>query len=94
VDRVVGRKGGLRIEPYLLVPVARCLRMRRPRLLVDDAVGLGKPVAAGLIVTELIAHRQAIRVLIVTPDGPKVGEWEGRNGRPVRPAAIRRGVIA
>src|SRR3954453_5022290 len=69
--------GRLRIEPYQLVPVARCLRMARPRLLLADDVGLGKTIEAGLIVTELIARRRVSRVLIVTPAGPLLEQWKG-----------------
>ena len=68
--------GRLRIEPYQLVPVARCLRMPRPRLLVADDVGLGKNIEAGLIITELIARRRANRILIVTPAGPLLDQWK------------------
>jgi superfamily II DNA or RNA helicase len=68
--------GRLRIEPYQLVPVSRCLRMPRPRLLLADDVGLGKTIEAGLIITELIARRRANRVLIVTPAGPLLDQWK------------------
>src|SRR3954453_1627703 len=44
---VAVQPGRLRIEPYQLVPVARCLRMTRPRLLLADDVGLGKTIEAG-----------------------------------------------
>jgi hypothetical protein len=73
---VAVQPGRLRIEPYQLVPVARCLRMTRPRLLLADDVGLGKTIEAGLIVTELIARRRASRVLIVTPAGPLLEQWK------------------
>lgn len=69
--------GRLRIEPYQLVPVSRCLRMTRPRLLLADDVGLGKTIEAGLIITELIARRRANRILIVTPAGPLLDQWKG-----------------
>jgi hypothetical protein len=68
--------GRLRIEPYQLVPVSRCLRMPRPRLLLADDVGLGKTVEAGLVITELIARRRASRILIVTPAGPPLDQWK------------------
>jgi hypothetical protein len=68
--------GRLRIEPYQLVPVARCLRMPRPRLLLADDVGLGKTIEAGLIITELIARWRASRILIVTPAGPLLDQWK------------------
>jgi SNF2 family DNA or RNA helicase len=50
--------------------------MTRPRLLLADDVGLGKTIEAGLIVTELIARRRAGRVLIVTPAGPLLEQWQ------------------
>ena len=68
--------GRLRIEPYQLVPVSRCLRMARPRLLLADDVGLGKTIEAGLVITELIACRRASRILIVTPAGPLLDQWK------------------
>jgi len=68
--------GRLRIEPYQLVPVARALRMTRPRLLLADDVGLGKTAEAGLVITELMARRRATRVLIVTPAGPLLAQWK------------------
>src|SRR5262245_30180847 len=67
--------GRLRIEPYQLVPVSRCLRMARPRLLLADDVGLGKTIEAGLVITELVARRRASRILIVTPAGPLLDQW-------------------
>ncbi|HEU4328371.1 MAG TPA: helicase-related protein [Roseiflexaceae bacterium] len=67
--------GRLRLEPYQLVPVLRALRMSRVRLLLADAVGLGKTVQAGLVITELIARRLAHRVLVVAPAGPLLEQW-------------------
>lgn len=68
--------GRLRIEPYQLVPLARALRMSRPRLLLADDVGLGKTVEAGLIIAELMARRRVHRLLIVTPAGPLLEQWQ------------------
>lgn len=68
--------GRLRIEPYQLVPLARVLRMTRPRLLLADDVGLGKTVEAGLIIAELMARRRVHRLLIVTPAGPLLEQWQ------------------
>ncbi|MGO9465688.1 MAG: helicase-related protein [Isosphaeraceae bacterium] len=67
--------GRLRIEPYQLVPVLRAIRSSRVRLLLADAVGLGKTIQAGLVITELVARRLAHRVLIVTPPGPLLEQW-------------------
>src|SRR6516165_4316711 len=68
--------GRLRLEPYQLVPVHRAIRMSRARLLLADGVGLGKTVQAGLVITELMARRLAHRVLIVSPAGPLLEQWQ------------------
>lgn len=68
--------GRLDIAPYQLVPVMRALSLSRPRLLLADGVGLGKTIEAGLIIAELIARRRAHRVLIVSPAGPLLVQWQ------------------
>lgn len=68
--------GRLRMEPYQLVPVLRAIQMSRVRLLLADGVGLGKTIQAGLVLTELIARRLAHRILIVTPAGPLLKQWD------------------
>jgi hypothetical protein len=68
--------GRLRIEPYQLVPVLRAIRMTRVRVLLADGVGLGKTIQAGLLLTELIARRIAHRILIVSPAGPLLDQWD------------------
>ena len=73
---VAAEPGQVRIEPYQLVPLMRALEMPRPRLLLADGVGLGKTIEAGLIAAELIARRRAHRILIVTPAGPLLRQWE------------------
>ena len=71
--RSPGRVG---IEPYQLVPLLRALEMPRVRLLLADGVGLGKTVQACLIAAELIVRRRAHRILIVSPPGPLLSQWE------------------
>ncbi|NUQ77234.1 MAG: DEAD/DEAH box helicase, partial [Polyangiaceae bacterium] len=73
---LAAQPGRLRIAPYQLVPVMRALAMPRPRLLLADDVGLGKTIEAGLIVAELIARRRAHRILIVSPAGPLLTQWQ------------------
>lgn len=73
---LAAQPGRLRIEPYQLVPVTRALAMARPRLLIADDVGLGKTVEAGLVLAELIARRRAHRILIVSPAGPLLVQWQ------------------
>ena len=68
--------GRLQIEPYQLVPLMRALELPRPRLLLADGVGLGKTIQASLIAVELIARRRAHRVLVVSPAGPLLVQWE------------------
>ncbi|MEW4490900.1 helicase-related protein [Thalassoglobus sp. JC818] len=68
--------GRLRIEPYQLVPVLRAIRMSRVRLLLADGVGLGKTIQAGMVITELVARRLAHRILIVSPAGPLMKQWQ------------------
>lgn len=68
--------GRLRLEPYQLVPVLRAIRMSRVRLLLADGVGLGKTIQAGMVITELVARRLAHRILIVSPAGPLLQQWQ------------------
>jgi len=75
-DMLAAEPGRVTIEPYQLVPLMRALEMPRPRLLLADGVGLGKTIQAGLIATELIARRRAHRILVVSPAGPLLMQWE------------------
>ncbi len=79
LDQVPGAPsppGRVAIEAYQHVPLLRALDMVRPRLLLADGVGLGKTIQAGLIAAELIVRRRAHRVLVVTPPGPLLRQWE------------------
>ena len=51
------------------------LRQEPVRLLLADAVGLGKTIEAGLIISELMARGRARRVLVVTPAALRE-QWE------------------
>jgi superfamily II DNA or RNA helicase len=75
-DMLAAEPGRVTIEPYQLVPLMRALEMPRPRLLLADGVGLGKTIQAGLIAIELIARRRAHRILVVSPAGPLLMQWE------------------
>jgi superfamily II DNA or RNA helicase len=55
--------------PHQLEPALAVVRGLGSRVLLADAVGLGKTVQAGLIIAELRAHGAADRVLVVTPAG-------------------------
>lgn len=62
---------GMLIDPkdYQRTPVRKVLDPKnlRPRILLADAVGLGKTIEIGLILAELIKRGRGDRILIVTP---------------------------
>jgi len=59
--------GGLAVTPrsYQLVPLLMALRTETARLLIADAVGVGKTIEACLIVAELLAQGSAERFTVL-----------------------------
>ena len=57
------------LMPHQIDPVLAVLRGRASRLMLADAVGLGKTIQAALLVRELRARGCADRVLILVPSG-------------------------
>ena len=57
------------ILPYQLEPALLMRRDGVARVMVADAVGLGKTIQAGIILSELAADHEDVRALIVVPAG-------------------------
>ena len=62
----LGHRGVMNLVPYQLDPALQALRQPRSRILIADAVGLGKTLEAGVLTTELIQRGRGKRILVVT----------------------------
>ncbi|GAB3771915.1 DEAD/DEAH box helicase [Ramlibacter monticola] len=62
----LGHRGVMNLVPYQLDPAIQALRQPRARILIADAVGLGKTMEAGVLATELIQRGRGKRILVVT----------------------------
>ena len=65
-DRIhVGHTAAMDLVPYQLDPARQALSRPRQRILIADAVGLGKTLEAGILVSELIARGRGRRILVL-----------------------------
>jgi superfamily II DNA or RNA helicase len=71
-----GRRARIDLLPHQLEPALAVVRGLGTRLLLADAVGLGKTIQAGLVLSELRERAAADRALIVTPAGLRE-QWAG-----------------
>lgn len=66
-DIVAGHRGLLDHMPYQMRPAHLALTNPHPRILIADAVGLGKTLEIGIILSDLIRRGRGERILVVTP---------------------------
>ncbi|MBU1737084.1 MAG: DEAD/DEAH box helicase family protein [Proteobacteria bacterium] len=61
----IGHQAAMDLVPYQLDPAIQALKQPRQRILIADAVGLGKTLACGILVSELIRRGRGKRILVL-----------------------------
>jgi hypothetical protein len=82
----LGHRGVMNLVPYQLDPALQALCQPPSRILIADAVGLGKTLEAGVLATELIQRGRGKRILVVTQKAMLTQfqkEWRSRFSIPL-----------
>ncbi len=61
----IGHQAAMDHVPYQLDPAIQALKQPRQRILLADAVGLGKTLEAGVLLSELIRRGRGKRILVI-----------------------------